>query len=110
MATIEKRMTDNGTLPGKGSPARVPAGDGDLRASDRCEGLGEATEADMKKGRHFGQSKRHTFKELADEYGPHAKDAERLDYWRRCSVQTGSPISHRTASPRSATSCWRRRR
>ena len=33
-------------------------------------------------GRHFGQSKRHTFKDLADEYPPHAKDAVRLDYWR----------------------------
>ena len=36
----------------------------------------------MKAGRYFGQSKRHTFNELADEYQPHAKDTVRLDYWR----------------------------
>jgi integrase len=36
----------------------------------------------MKAGRHFGASKRHTFKDLADEYAPHAKDKPRLDYWR----------------------------
>ncbi len=42
----------------------------------------QKTEADMKAGRHFGASKRHTFNELADEYLPHAKDRVRLDYWR----------------------------
>ena len=36
----------------------------------------------MKAGRHFGQSKRHTFNELADEYQPYAKDVARLGYWR----------------------------
>jgi integrase len=36
----------------------------------------------MKAGRHFGQSKRHTFNELAAEYLPHAKDTDRLEYWR----------------------------
>ena len=40
------------------------------------------TESDMKAGRHFGASKRHTFGELVDEYAPQAKDAPRLDYWR----------------------------
>ena len=45
--------------------------------------MGANTEADMKAGRHFGQSKRHTFNELADEYGAHAKDPVRLDYWRK---------------------------
>lgn len=39
-------------------------------------------EADMKAGRHFGASKRHTFNDLADEYQRHAKDPERLNYWR----------------------------
>ncbi len=42
----------------------------------------QKTEADMRAGRHFGASKRHTFGELADEYKPHAKDKVRLDYWR----------------------------
>ncbi len=44
--------------------------------------LARQTETDMKAGRHFGASKRHTFNELADEYLPHAKDSVRLDYWR----------------------------
>ena len=40
------------------------------------------TEAEMKAGRHFGASKRHTFNDLADEYEPHAKDKARIVYWR----------------------------
>lgn len=47
-------------------------------------------EADMRAGRHFGQSKRHTFNELADEYLEHAKELQsydqrkrHIDYWRK---------------------------
>lgn len=36
----------------------------------------------MKAGSYFGQSKRHTFNELADQYHPYAKDPVRLDHWR----------------------------
>ena len=48
------------------------------------------TESDIKAGRHFGQSKRHTFNELADEYLVHATDLQSFDqrkrhieYWRK---------------------------
>jgi integrase len=40
------------------------------------------TETNLRAGKYFGQSKRHTFNELADEYLPHAKDIKRLDHWR----------------------------
>ncbi len=38
-------------------------------------------EADIRAGRHFGASKRHTFKDLAAEYKPYAKDKVKLAYW-----------------------------
>jgi integrase len=84
MATIEKRTTDSGTgyrvkIRLRGFPPETATFE---RLTDARE-WAKQTEADMKKGRHFGQSKRHTFKELADEYAPHAKDTVRLDYWRR---------------------------
>jgi len=48
------------------------------------------TESDMKAGRHFGQSKRHTFNELADEYLANATElrsfAQRkrhIEHWRK---------------------------
>ena len=48
------------------------------------------TESDIKAGRHFGQSKRHTFNELADEYLAHATDLKSFDqrerhiaHWRK---------------------------
>src|SRR5215470_7367587 len=48
------------------------------------------TESDIKAGRHFGQSKRHTFNELADEYLTHAAELQsfdqrkrHLDHWRK---------------------------
>jgi integrase len=83
VATIEKRSTDVGTryrvkIRLRGFPPETGTFE---RLTDARE-WAKATEADMKKGRYFGQSKRHTFKELADEYEKHAKDAERLNYWR----------------------------
>ena len=39
------------------------------------------TEADIKAGRHFGAAKRHTFKDLADEFRPHCRAPSHLDYW-----------------------------
>lgn len=42
------------------------------------------TEADLRDGKYFGQSKRRTFDELAKEYQSQAKDVRRLEYW--CSV------------------------
>ena len=85
MATIEKRTTDKGTayrvkVRLRGFPPETATFE---RLTDARE-WAKTIEADMKKGRHFGQSKRHTFTELADEYAPHAKDKVRLDYWREC--------------------------
>lgn len=47
-------------------------------------------EADMRAGRHFGQSKRHTFNELADEYLENAKELlshvqrkRHIQHWRK---------------------------
>ena len=52
--------------------------------------LANKTEADMRAGRHFGQSKRHTFNDLADEYLSHAKELlsfnqrkRHIEYWRK---------------------------
>ena len=83
MATIEKRMTDKGTayrakVRLRGFPPETATFE---RLTDARE-WAKTIEADMKKGRHFGQSRRHTFNELAEEYAPHAKDSERLEYWR----------------------------
>lgn len=84
MATIEKRTTDNGATTYrvkvriKGFPPETASFE---RLTD-AKTWASKTESDMKAGRHFGQSKRHTFNELADEYQEHAKDLVRLDYWR----------------------------
>ena len=83
MATIEKRTTDNGTayrvkVRMRGFPPESATFERLTDAKDWASKI----ERDMKEGRYFGQSKRHTFKELADEYEPHAKDKVRLEYWR----------------------------
>lgn len=84
MATIEKRVTDKGNayrakVRLRGYPSESATFE---RLTDARE-WAKKTEAAMKAGRHFGQSKRHTFKELADEYESHARDPARLDYWRK---------------------------
>jgi integrase len=83
MASIEKRVTDGGTsyrvkVRLKGFPPESATFE---RMTD-AKAWAAKTEADMKAGRHFGASKRHTFADLANEYAPHAKDGERLAYWR----------------------------
>lgn len=84
MATIEKRTSSDGVTTYrvkvriKGFPPETASFE---RMTDAKE-WGGRIEADMKAGRHFGQSKRHTFNELADEYESHAKDVDRLNYWR----------------------------
>lgn len=40
------------------------------------------TETELRASKYFGQSKRRTFNELAEEYRPQAKDIRRLEYWR----------------------------
>jgi integrase len=84
MATIEKRNTDKGIayrakVRLRGFPPESATFE---RLTDARE-WAKKIEADIKEGRHFGQSKRHTFAELADEYEPHAKDKVRLAYWRK---------------------------
>jgi integrase len=84
MATIEKRVTSEGTT--YRVKVRIkgfaPESATFTRITD-AKDWAKLTESNMKAGRHFGQSKRHTFNELADEYQPHAKDSTRLDYWRK---------------------------
>ncbi len=84
MATLEKRTTSDGTtyrvkVRIKGFPPESATFE---RLTDARE-WGKKIEADMKAGRHFGHSKRHTFSELADEYQLYAKDLARLSYWRK---------------------------
>lgn len=84
MANIQKRFGNDGRasfrvqIRLKGFPPESASFE---RLTDAKEWT-KKTEAEMKAGRHFGASKRHTFNDLADEYKPHAKDPERLDYWR----------------------------
>ncbi len=84
MATIQKRISKDGAnsyrvqVRLKGFPPESASFE---RLTDAKE-WAQKTQADMKAGRHFGASKRHTFNELADEYLPHAKDKIRLAYWR----------------------------
>ena len=84
MANIQKRIGKDGSTSHrvqirlKGFPPESASFD---RLTDAKE-WAKKTEADMKAGRHFGASKRHTFNELADEYEPHAKDKARLAHWR----------------------------
>jgi len=83
MATISKRMNADGSTSYKvqvrlkGYPAESASFE---RKTDAVD-WGKKTESEMKAGRHFGISKRHTFKDLATEYQSLAKDPVRLAYW-----------------------------
>jgi integrase len=84
MATVEKRRSAEGDISYRvkirlqGFPPETATFE---RLTDAREWAKE-TESNLKAGRHFGQSKRHTFDELVEKYLPHAKDVERLKYWR----------------------------
>ena len=84
MATIEKRTSSDGTT--YRVKVRIkgfaPESATFMRLTD-AKDWAKLTESNMKSGRHFGQSKRHTFDELADKYEPHAKDPVRLAHWRK---------------------------
>jgi integrase len=83
MATIEKRTTDNGTAyRAKVRLRGFPSESATFERLTDAKNWASKIERDMKEGRYFGMAKRHTFKELADEYEPHAKDKVRLEYWR----------------------------
>jgi integrase len=83
MATIEKRDTDKGIVyRAKVRLRGFPPESATFQRRTDAKDWAEKTEREMKEGRYFGMSKRHTFKELADEYERHAKDKVRLGYWR----------------------------
>lgn len=84
MATIEKRTTSDKQTSYR-VKVRVKGFAPESATFDRltdAKRWAAQTESDMKAGRHFGQSRRHTFNDLADEYKPHAIDPVRMDYWR----------------------------
>ena len=84
MATIEKRTTSDGKTTYR-VKVRVKGFAPESASFDRltdARDWGKKIETDMKAGRHFGQSKRHTFNDLADEYKQHAIDRVRRDHWR----------------------------
>lgn len=100
MATIEKRKLDDGTTSYrvkvrlKGYPQESATFS---RLTDAREWV-QKTEADMKAGRHFGASKRHTLIDLIDSYEKSAQHKAlksgkeiraRLDWWRK---QYGSKL------------------
>ncbi len=84
MANIQKRIGNDGKasfrvqIRLRGFPPESASFE---RLTDAKEWASK-TESDMKVGRHFGASKRHTFNDLANEYLPHAKNVKGLDYWR----------------------------
>ncbi len=84
MATIEKRTTSDGKATYR-VKVRVKGFAPESASFERltdAKDWGKKIESDMKAGRHFGQSKRHTFDELAKEYKAQAIDPARLEYWR----------------------------
>lgn len=84
MATIQKRAGRDGKTSYR-VQVRLKGFEPETASFERltdAKDWATKTEADMKAGRHFGQSKRHTFNDLANEYCPHSKDTERLNYWR----------------------------
>ena len=92
MATIRKRSGRDGK-PNYHVQIRLKGFSPETASFDRltdAKTWAANTESDMRTGRHFGQSKRHTFGELVDEYERQSaqqlrsyRDHKRqLDYWR----------------------------
>ncbi len=78
MATIEKRKLDDGTISYRVKirlKGHAPENATFSRLTDAREWV-QKTEAEIKAGRHFGASKRHTLNELIDSYesSPRHKD------------------------------------
>lgn len=94
MATIEKRKLDDGTTSYRVKirlRGHAPESATFSRLTDAREWI-QKTEADIKAGRHFGASKRHTLNDLIDSYEKSAKHKElksakemrtRLAWWRK---------------------------
>jgi integrase len=84
MATIQKRSRPNGKFSYR-AQVRVRGFAPESATFDRladARSWASKTESNIRSGRHFGYSRRHTFSELADDYQPRAKDTVRLEYWR----------------------------
>lgn len=94
MATIEKRKLDDGTTSYRVKirlKGYAPESATFARLTDAREWV-QKTEADIKAGRHFGASRRHTLNELIDSYEKSTKHKElksakemraRLEWWRK---------------------------
>ncbi|WP_287819632.1 site-specific integrase [Achromobacter sp.] len=94
MATIEKRKLDDGTISYRVKirlKGHAPENATFSRLTDAREWV-QKTEAEIKAGRHFGASKRHTLNELIDSYesSPRHKELKsaremrtRLGWWRK---------------------------
>lgn len=93
MASIEKRKTEDGAVSYRVKvrlKGRPPESATFERLTD-ARAWAQKIEADMRAGRHFGASKRHTLAELLDRYEaselPKLKSAgsvkPRLDWWRK---------------------------
>ncbi len=83
MATIQKRINANGSASYK-VQIRLKGFAPETATFERKTDANKwalKTEAEMRAGRHFGASKRHTFEDLAIEYHEHAKDKVKLKYW-----------------------------
>lgn len=83
MATIEKRTTSEGTS--YRAKVRLRGFPPDTATFERLTDAREwaqRIESEMRAGRYFGQARRHTFNELADDFLLLARDRSRLDYWR----------------------------
>jgi integrase len=85
MATIVKRRNKDGTTSyqAKVRLAGFDSANGTFERKTDARDWARKTEEDIKAGRYFGESKRHTFNDLVDEYQPYAKDPVRLAYWRK---------------------------
>jgi integrase len=91
MASIEKRVSKDGKTSYR-VKVRVrgfPPESGTFERMSDAKRWAADTESAMKAGRHFGASKRHTFKELCEEYEKHAiglrsfnDRKQHLDRWR----------------------------
>lgn len=91
MATIEKRITSDGKTTYR-VKIRLRGFSPETATFDRltdAKNWAATTETDMKAGRYFGQSKRHTFNDLVAEYKPHAERSiaryhereAQIDFW-----------------------------
>src|SRR2546427_362684 len=84
MATFQKRVGCNGDISYR-VQVRLKGFSPETASFERladAKAWAAKTETDIRAGRHFGQGKRRTFNDLADEYQQHAKDLSRLNYWR----------------------------